>query len=169
MGRKRSVAHEVLLREARRKKQRAVERLYDWGYCPRCRKKSIETDYVQTRRSSGVIVSEKTLIDGPYGKEEAICKMAAAICRSCGQKMIVWLLPNESLIELYHLLHDQIRGEIMFIELFEWLWSEVKESREDVAKRKKVEEEKRLEEWRESATIIVVREKEKIPEPRLVE
>jgi len=167
MGRKRSVAHEVLLREARRKKQRAVERLYDWGYCPRCRKKSIETDYVQTRRSSGVIVSEKTLIDGPYGKEEAICKMAAAICRSCGQKMIVWLLPNESLIELYHLLHDQIRGEIMFIELFEWLYSGVKESREDRVRREKAKEEKKLEQWRKEAPVIVIGEKER--EPRLTE
>lgn len=167
MGRKRSVAHEVLLREARRKKIKAVERLYDWGYCPRCRKKSIETDYVQTRRSSGVIVSEKTLIDGPYGKEEAICKMAAAICRSCGQKMIVWLLPNESLIELYHLLHDQIRGEIMFIELFEWLYSGVKESREDRVRREKAKEEKKLEQWRKEAPVIVIGEKER--EPRLTE
>jgi len=68
---------------------------------------------------------------------------------------------------LYHLLHDQIRGEIMFIELFEWLYSGVKESREDRVRREKAKEEKKLEQWRKEAPVIVIGEKER--EPRLTE
>ena len=177
MGRKRSIAGAVNQREARRKKIQAVERLYEWGYCPRCRRKTIETDYVQTRRSSGVIVSERTQIPGPHGDIVVTCKMAASICRSCQSKMQVWLLPNESLIELYHMHHDKIHEEIMYIELFEWLYSDIKESREDKKKRLAVDEEKKLQAWRDSAeTIIVVPDKVKaekevmaIPEPRLTE
>ena len=155
MGRKRSIGQETIMRENRRKRMQAVQRLNEWHYCPVCRKKSIETDFVSNGK--GGVIIEETMYLGKLIKVHLAC----SICRSCQRKKVVYLLPGEELIDLYHMLHDEIRSEVIWAELFEWLESDLPESKSDRAKRLREAEESKVEKWKT--------EKIDIPEPSVVE
>jgi len=157
MGRKRSVAQEVIVREQKRRRAKAVKLLNGWHYCPRCRRNSIETDFVMNRK--GVKITEKTIRPGPSGNEIVKVHLAGSICRSCGEKELVWLLPGEELIDLYHILHDRIQVDVRIRDMMEWLFAVPQDSAEDRRKEAKRKEEAELEKWRKEAPVITIPDK----------